>query len=191
MFLIEARHTFKQHPHYSLRDFNQMFHKWVKWYNTEKKHRGLPGNVPPAELYLNSKKRIYRPLKSTINWDKWLYQTSQRKVSKYNEISYKTEKFKIPPGYCGSRVKIIDHEDKIDVYYQDKLLITHPYQPTIKSLNKQNTTRKISNNGTISYKGTQYYLDYKLSGKTVEIQEANLGKDLLIYLDEILLKKSK
>jgi len=189
MFLVEARHTFKQHPQYTLQNFNQMFHKWVRWYNTEKKHRGLPENVPPANIYFNRKNRIYRPLKCSIHWDRWLYHSSQRKVSKYNEISYKTQKFKIPPGYCGSRVKIIEYEDKIDVFYRDNLIISHPYKPTVKTLNKQKTTRKIAQNGTIGYNGIYYYIDYKLSGKTVEIQEANLDKDLLVYLDGVLLKK--
>ena len=189
MFLVEARHTFKQNPNYSLRDFNRMFHKWVRWYNTKKKHRGLPENDPPSEIYLDREKRIYRPLECSINWDKWLYHSSQRKVSKYNEISYKTQKFEIPPGYSGSRVKIIEYEDKIDVFYRDDLIISHPYKPTVESLKKQKKTRKITHNGTIGYNGTHYYIDYKLSGKTVKIQEANLGKELLIYLNGVLLKK--
>lgn len=49
-------------------------------------------------------------------------------------------------------------------------------------------TRKITHNGTIKYKGKLYTIDYKLSGKTVEVQEINDGKNFLVYLNNVLLK---
>ena len=47
---------------------------------------------------------------------------------------------------------------------------------------------KITHAGVIMYKGTPYTIDYKLAGKTVEVQEINDGKNLLVYLDGVLLK---
>ncbi|MHA1659999.1 MAG: hypothetical protein ACTSUT_12870 [Promethearchaeota archaeon] len=38
------------------------------------------------------------------------------------------------------------------------------------------------------YKGKPYTIDYKLAGETVEVQEINDGKNLLVYLNEVLLK---
>jgi hypothetical protein len=38
------------------------------------------------------------------------------------------------------------------------------------------------------YKGKYYTIDYKMSGKTVEVQEINAGKNLLVYLNGVLLK---
>ena len=38
------------------------------------------------------------------------------------------------------------------------------------------------------YKGKSYTIDYKLAGKTVEVQEINEGKNLLVYLNDVLLK---
>jgi len=40
----------------------------------------------------------------------------------------------------------------------------------------------------IMYKGKPYSIDYKLAGKTVEVQEINDGKNLLVYLNGVLLK---
>ena len=191
MFLVEARPYVKSHPRCQLADLNQMLQDWLKWYNTEKKHRGLPGQVPPAEIFLHKQNRIYRPLKATINWDRWLYQMAKRKVSKYNEISYKGQIFSVPPGHAGTRVDVLEYEDKLGIYAHENLLIEHPYQVSIDKITSKKTTRKIATNGNIGYQGVYYYIDYKLSGKTVEIQEANLGRELLVYLDGILIKKLK
>lgn len=98
MFLMEARLKVKNNPHYSLTEFNHLFENWVKWYNTEKSHRSLPGNNPPIKRYLNTGDRIFRPLKIKVNWTRWLHELEMRKVNKYNEIHYKAQKFYIPPG---------------------------------------------------------------------------------------------
>lgn len=185
MFLTEARLNVKINPQYTLTEFNHMFKNWVNWYNTEKPHRSLPRNNPPIKRYLNTEDRVFRPLKVNVNWTRWLHELEMRKVNKYNEIYYKTQKFYIPPGYSGTRVEVIEYEDKIEIYYRDQLIITHSYNiPTIQ----KRKTRKITHAGVIMYKGNPYTIDYKLAGKTVEVQEINEGKNLLIYLNEVLLK---
>jgi transposase InsO family protein len=184
MFLVEARHHFNTTEGSTLKDFNSMFKEWLHWYNNKKPHRGLPKNLPPAAIYFGRKNRIYRPLDATVRWERWLHEMEQRKVTKYNEISYKSQKFQLPPGYMGSRVDIIEYEDKLEIYYKEQLIATHPYNIPLKTRRK---TRKISKNGTLMYKGTQHYIDYKLAGKTVEVQEINDGKNLLVYLHNVLL----
>jgi transposase InsO family protein len=185
MFLGEARFKVKHNSDYTLTDFNQIFKNWVKWYNTEKPHRSIPGNKPPIKRYLDTEDRIFRPLQANVNWKRWLHEIELRKVNKYNEIHYKTQKCHIPPGYSGTRVEVIEYEDKIEIYYRDQLIITHSYNVPIKQKRKK---RKITHNGTIKYKGKDYNIDYKLAGKTVEVQEINDGKNLLVYLNSVLLK---
>ncbi|MHA1671065.1 MAG: hypothetical protein ACTSV5_10905 [Promethearchaeota archaeon] len=49
-------------------------------------------------------------------------------------------------------------------------------------------TRKITHACIIMYKGKYYRIDYKMAGKTVEVQEINAGKNFLVYLNDVLLK---
>jgi transposase InsO family protein len=188
MFLIEARPFVKERPKYLLSDFNQLFKKWVDWYNTEKAHNALPDRTTPNTIYYNEENRIFRLLKVKVNWEKWLSESDQRKVSKYNTISYKAQHFDIPPGFMRAKVEVIEYEERIEIYHKDKLLITHPYQVSINPKKKTLFPRKIRINGTISYKGKWYSIDYKLGGKTVEVQETNQGRNLLVYLNGILIK---
>jgi len=185
MFLGEARFKVKQNPDYTLTDFNQIFKNWVDWYNTEKPHRSLLGNNPPIKRYFNTEDRIFRPLQANVNWKRWLHEIEHRKVNKYNEIYYKTQKYHVPPGYSGTRVEVIEYEDKIEIYYRDQLIMTHSYNVPIKQKRKK---RKITHSGVIMYLGKPYTIDYKLAGKTVEVQEINDGKNLLVYLNGVLLK---
>jgi transposase InsO family protein len=184
MFLLEARHEISGAESCTLPKFNTMFKEWLHWYNTKKPHRGLPQRSPPAQIFFGRENRVHRPLKATVNWERWLHEVEQRKVTKYNEISYKSQKFRLPPGYMGSRVDVIEYEDKLEIYYRERLIATHPYNVPIKTRRK---TRKISSNGSIMYKGVQHYIDYKLAGKTAEVQEINDGKNLLVYLHNVLL----
>jgi len=186
MFLIEARKQVKDNPKCSLVDFNQEFKKWVSWYNMEKPHRSLPNTTTPGKIFFESKDRIFRPLQAKVNWNKWLHEIEKRKVSKYNQISYKAQNFEVPPGYALSKVDVIEYEDKLEIYYKDTLLTTHPYQVSIASRKSEKMFRKIRKNGTISYKGKWYTVDYKLAEKTVEVQEINQGKKLLAYLNGVL-----
>ncbi|TFG02111.1 MAG: transposase [Promethearchaeota archaeon] len=185
MFLGEARFKVKTTPKLTLTDFNQMFREWVIWYNTEKPHRSLPGNHPPNKRFYETEDRIFRPLQAEINWKRWLHELEQTKVTKYNEIYYKSQKYHIPPGYSGTRVEVIEYEDKIEIYYKDKLIISHSYNVPIR---QKKIKRKITHAGVIMYKGKPYTIDYKLAGRTVEVQEINDGKNLLVYLHGKLLK---
>jgi len=188
MFLIEARFFFRNNPECTFADFNQMLEEWVKWYNTEKLHRSLPNKCPPEKIFFETEGRIFRPLQVKVNWDRWLHELSQRKVNKYNEIHYKSQLFSVPPGYSGSKIDVIEYEDKIEIYFKENLLITHPYDVQIAVKKTGKTTRKIRKNGTIAYKGKTYSIDYKLANKTVEVQEADDGRKLLVYLNGKLIK---
>ena len=188
MFLIEARHRIKNNPGCTLAEFRQMFEDWVKWYNTEKSHRSLPGKCPPAKIFFEMEDRIYRPLLAKVNWNRWLHELSQRKVNKYNEIHYKSQLFSVPPGYSGLKIDVIEYEDKIELYHKNNLIITHQYGAIIKPEKTTKISRKIRKNGTIAYKGNTYSIDYKLANKTVEVQETDDGRKLLVYLKGVLIK---
>jgi transposase InsO family protein len=188
MFLPEARMFVTVNPKYSLKDFNQKFKKWVEWYNTKKPHWSLPHKTTPDKIYFESPDRIFRPLTVKVKWDKWLHESDQRKVTKYNTISYKGQKFEVPPGHIRAKVDVIEYEDKLELYHDDKLLITHLYDVLDHFKKNDRITRRIRINGTISYKGKDYSIDYKLGGRTVEVQEINQGKDLLVYLNGKLVK---
>ena len=123
-----------------------------------------------------------------MNWNRWLHELSQRKVNKYNEIHYKSQLFSVPPGYSGAKIDVIEYEDKIEIYFKENLIITHPYGPIIKPEKIVQSKRKIRKNGTIAYKGKTYSIDYKLANKTVEVQETDGGRKLLVYLNGILIK---
>ena len=185
MFLSEARFKVKNDLNSNLTDLNQMLKKWVDWYNTKKSHRSLPGKCPPVKRFLDVEDRIFRPLQANVNWTRWLHEVEQRKVSKYNEIHYKAQKFSIPPGFSGTKVEVIEYEDKIEIYHKEKLVTTHAYNVPIVIKRK---TRKITHAGVIMYKGKYHTIDYKMAGKTVEVQEINAGKNLLVYLNDVLLK---
>ncbi len=187
MFLPEARYYVKNHPDCSLSDFNQELKKWVEWYNFEKPHESLPNKSPPAKIYFETEDRIFRPLHVQINWDKWLHELNRRKVSTYNSISYKGQNFDVPSGYSRLFIDVVEYEEKLELYHKEKLLITHPYKVLINPKKTAKITRKIRKNGTISYKGKWYSIDYKLAGKTVEVQETNDGRTLLVYLNGVLL----
>jgi len=188
MFLIEARYYVKNTPDCTFPEFRRMFAEWVKWYNTEKSHRSLPNKSPPAKIFFEMDNRIFRPLQVKVNWNRWLHELSQRKVNKYNEIHYKAQLFSVPPGYSGSKIDVIEYEDKIELYFKDNLLITRPYGVIIKPEKTLKGTRKIRKNGTIAYKGKSYMIDYKLANRTVEVQETDDGRKLLVYLNGVHIK---
>ena len=188
MFLIEARFYIKNNPECTLADLNRMLEEWVKWYNTEKSHRSLPNKCPPAKIFFETEDRIFRPLQAKVNWNRWLHELSQRKVNKYNEIHYKSQIFSVPPGYSGSKIDVIEYEDKIEIYFKENLIATHPYGVIIKPEKTVKNKRKIRKNGTIAYKGKTYSIDYKLANRTVEVQETDDGRKLLVYLNGILIK---
>jgi transposase InsO family protein len=188
MFLVEIRTYVKTHLECTLAEFNQFLDEWVKWYNTEKSHRGLPGKVTPSKIYFEKSDRIFRPLESQINWDQWLYGCIHRKVTKLNQISYKAQNLAVPPGYVGLEVDIMEYETRIEIYYHENLLISHSFQIQILPEKERIFQRKVHGNGNIGYKGHVYTVDYKYAGKIVEIRESNGGHSLLVYFNDLLIK---
>jgi transposase InsO family protein len=188
MFLIEARYHVKNNPECTFAEFQRMLEEWIKWYNTEKSHRSLPNKCPPAKIFFETEDRVFRPLHAKVNWNRWLHELSQRKVNKYNEIHYKSQLFSVPPGYSGSKIDVIEYEDKIELYFKDNLIIAHPYGAIIKPEKTPKSSRKIRTNGIIAYKGKSYSIDYKLANRTVEVQETDDGRKLLVYLNGVLIK---
>jgi transposase InsO family protein len=185
--LLELRYFVECHPECNLPTLNQEFQKWVRWYNTEKSHRSLPHRCTPQQVFQDEMKRIYRPVQTQMDWEEWLNTKTIRRVTKYNQIQYKAQQFTLPPGFAGLKVNIIEYETKIDCYCQDRCIASFPYQVTIKQI-LQKISRKIGQNGLISYKGKHYMIDYKYAGKRVEVQESNDGQNLLIYFNSILIK---
>jgi hypothetical protein len=172
-----------------LADLNLELSKWLKWYNDEKPHRSLVHHVAPAKIYHESLNRIYRPLKVQVNWNKWINNYLQRKVTKYNTLSYKAQDIQIPAGYMGCNVDLLELEDRIEIYHQEKLICTHSRNPDSYLPSRKAILRKIAQNGTIQYKNHWHTIDYKLAGKKVELQESAEGTVLLVYLDRVLLKQ--
>lgn len=124
----------------------------------------------------------------------WINDSANRKVRKTNEVSYKGQLFKIPPGHIHQRVDVIEFEDRIEFYSKEGyLLISHPFTVDIDKVlsgkQRRKYTRKIKKNGMISYKKHNFTIDYKLAGETVEVKESNLGRTLLVYLHGKLIKE--
>jgi len=59
-----------------------------------------------------------------VDWNHWINAYEERKVNKYNEISYFTHILKIPPGYVGCRVEILHLEDRFEIYHHETLIST-------------------------------------------------------------------
>ena len=193
-FLCELRGSLETHPNWTLTDVNTELKKWIRWYNFEHTHGGLLGKVAPQKIYFETESRVYKPLKTEVNWDLWINDSTERKVRKTNEISYKGQLFKMPVGHIHQRIDVIEFEDRIELYSKEgQLIITHPYIVDVddilsnKRLKKQ--TRKIKHNGAISYKKRSFTIDYRLAGETVEVKESNLGRTLLVYLRGTLIKE--
>jgi len=190
-FLGEARLKVKGSPELELFEFNRMFHSWLKWYNESKPHRSLPKHAVPSDIYLHSPDRFFRPLEALVDWNQWINAFNLRKVNKYNEISYKTQRIQLPPGYMGSQVGLLDMGNSIEIFHQDQLIMTHT--PTVNRYLPTNRPiyRKIAQNGTIQYQGHWISIDYKMAGKKVEVKENAERTVLLIYLDQVLIKQYK
>ena len=56
-----------------------------------------------------------------------------------------------PPGYVGTRVGVLEYEDKLGIYRPENLLIEHPYPISIDKITGKKTTRKIAAKGNIVY----------------------------------------
>ena len=167
-FLSEIRFKVKGLDTYSLKDLNKDFSEWLRWYNYEKPHRSLPHSTNPADIFINHHDRIYRPLNHNIHWERWLGEFNRRKVSKYNDIKYKSISFKVPPGYSGLRVDLIELDNKVEIFYQDQSLCIHNLPDFGILLKNKKEIRKINKTGQKKYKSKTYNIDYKMAGKKVE-----------------------
>ncbi|MHA2002334.1 MAG: DDE-type integrase/transposase/recombinase [Promethearchaeota archaeon] len=190
MFLSEARFQAKQHPTWTLADFNQKLQEWIEFYNTKHRHRSLPGRCSPATIHFTKTPRIYRPLEIKMDWDRWVRKLDTRKVSKTNFISYKGSQFQIPPGYAGLRVELRIFENILEVYYKQQCLTKLNVKPPILLLKKV-ISRRIAGNGTIGYEGKHYTISYKMAGKQVEVKQSADGSELLIYCQGQLIQRIK
>ncbi|MHA1492055.1 MAG: DDE-type integrase/transposase/recombinase [Promethearchaeota archaeon] len=193
-FLCEIRGKFEEHPNWTLTDINQELKKWIRWYNFEHEHGSLPGKEPPQKIYFETKERVYKPLKTEVNWDLWINDSAERKVRTTNEVSYKGQFFKMPLGHIHQRIDVIEFEKRVEFYSKEgQLITTHPYiidiDKVLSSKPRKKHTRKISKNGYIRYKKRHFTIDYRLAGKTVEVKESNLGRALLVYLHGKLVKE--
>ena len=84
---------------------------------------------------------------------------------------------------------LIETVTTLDIYYQEQLLISHPYAPIILPKDLQPIERKIGQSGQISYKGHKYNLDYKYKGKTVNVISDASTKTLRIFFNGIMIKE--
>jgi len=89
-FLNERKYQIEQNPNITLDKFNQLFSDWLYWYNFKKPHRSLLKSSPPAELYFKHPKRIYRPLNTVIDWNRWIL--SKGKGKSQNIIQFLIKK---------------------------------------------------------------------------------------------------
>ena len=188
-YLGEARFLVKQNPKIQLYEFNQQFDEWVHWYNYTKPHRSLPHKAVPAEKFLKTPNRIFRPVQTIIDWNRWINQLKSRKVSKYNTISFKGESLNIPPGYVGCRVNLLEYETGIEIYHHEMILCSIPKNQLDYNISNKRIIRTIAQSGTIQFQNQVYTIDYKLAGKKVEIREVTDDNLLYIYLDSILIKE--
>jgi transposase InsO family protein len=188
-FLLEVRAEAAAMPGTTLTELNERLEAWVKWYNAEKPHRSLPGRCPPASVFLSTSARIYRPLETAVDWDRWTCAGTSRKVTKYNAVSYKGASIAIPPGYAGCQAEVRDFGNVVEVYYHETLLASFPLEFGTGEAGPDRVSRRVAKNGTIRYKKQYYTVGYKLAGKVVQVQEAVEGTVLLVYLGQRLVKK--
>jgi transposase InsO family protein len=187
-FLLKIRAEITQGSSFSLQEFNLRFWEWIKWYNEQKPHRSLPHRTHPSTIYFNTSNRIFRPLETQIDWNQWINAYEKRKVSKYNEISYRKHSISIPPGYVGCEVDLLHLNDRFEIYHNNQILCTSMKKPGEYSPSISPIIRTIAQNGTFQYQSHWYSVDYKLAGKKVEIQEGDEGRTLFVYLDSHLIK---
>jgi transposase InsO family protein len=180
MFLSEARFQVKNDPSISLAEFNQMLQTWLEFYNCKHRHRSLPKRCSPATVYLEKPNRIFRPLKMKVNWERWLFENTTRKVSKQNMISFQGSKYAIPPGFAGLKVTLLIIGEKFRVSRGDELI--QEYSILNSPINfRSEKFRIISQSGTISYNGKKYTISYKMAGQRVLVRESGDGTELLVY----------
>lgn len=188
-FLPEARYKVEENPGTFLPEFNDMLARWIHWYNNEKAHRSLPGRGAPASVYFMHPERVHKPLRVTMDWDRWFLVEGTRKVSKYNTISYKNETIQIPPGHASCKVEVLESEGRIEVYHGDECLVVHEVNLEYMDIRAKKFERMVAANGNFKYEGNDYRLGGLLSGKKVLIKELDQGRKIAVYLDNVLVEE--
>jgi transposase InsO family protein len=176
-------------PGESLAGLNHSFGEWVAWYNTQKPHRSLPGNVPPFKIFSEKPGRIYRPLESPVNWARYLSEATQRKVRKTNLVQYKQRAYPVPEGYSGKILDLFEFTGHLQIFHRDTFIIEHPVTQVVETAQiLQETRRVVSKSGMIHYNGSAFYLGYKLAGKTACLRVKEEEGRILAYVDNLLVK---
>ena len=90
----------------------------------------------------------------------------------------------------GCKVDLNVLETEIEIYHQGRLVKTFIKDDLVLNPHAKKQYRRIATNGTIQYQKKYYSIDYKLSGKKVEIKESFDGTELYFYIENILVKRS-
>ncbi|MHA1521638.1 MAG: DDE-type integrase/transposase/recombinase [Promethearchaeota archaeon] len=188
MFLSEARFQAKQHPDWTLTDFNHQLQEWLEFYNNKHRHRSLPNRSPPAKIYFHKVPRVNRPLEIVVDWDMWIREVESRKVSKTNFISFRGNRFTVPLGYAGLKVSIWITGNTLEIHRNNQCLVSYILKTPILD-KKGPQTRRIAQSGTIGYRGKYYSISYKMAGQQVTVKESADGTILLIYSQGQLIKQ--
>ncbi|TFG14706.1 MAG: hypothetical protein EU535_03115 [Promethearchaeota archaeon] len=126
--------------------------------------------------------RICSTLQTSVNWGRYLGESTVRKVKKTNNIQYKQHLYDIPSGYANKQVHLYELNGSLKIYHRDTLLCEYTLQQiSPKDIAKGKIVRVVSKNGTIGYKGVHYYIDYRFARKTIVIKERAETGELLFY----------
>jgi transposase InsO family protein len=176
-------------PRESLAELNRSFGEWVAWYNTQKPHRSLPGNVPPFKIFSEKPGRIYRPLEAPVNWARYLSEATQRKVRKTNLVQYKQRAYPVPEGYSGKILDLFEFTGHLQIFHRDTFIIEHPVTHAVETAQiLQEIKRVVAKSGMIRYNGVPLYVGYKLAGKTACLRVKEEEGRILAYIDNLLVK---
>lgn len=103
----------------SLRELNQAFAAWARWYNQEHSHSSL-GGKPPAALYRASDRA------SPLNVKDFCCSVERRRVTRESVVRYGGRKYRVPAHYIGDHVWLHIGEDELVVKAQNREIARHP-----------------------------------------------------------------
>lgn len=109
-----------EHTATTLKELNQQFKKWVKWYNTKHIIRTIKC-VPKDRFSLTG----FRPVLEDTDLNRVFSFQYTRKVDKYNSLSFEGHKYAIDIDkgcFVAFRVQLCVTDKEIAVYYQDELV---------------------------------------------------------------------
>lgn len=109
-----------EHTATTLKELNQQFKKWVRWYNT--KHIIRTIDCAPRDRFTLTG---FRPVLGETNLDKIFSYHYTRKVDKYNSFSFEGYRYTIDMNidcFVAFKVKLYVTDKQIAVYYNDCLV---------------------------------------------------------------------